>query len=309
MTPGVEIPLESYQLIENAQSINCYICSNENTYGAEHCRRCFAPMALAHQARVTRVQPRTIALIGASAAGKTVYLGMLMDMLSRRMEPLQVLTRGAFSISMQQTTTMALSNGWFPDKTPNEPDRWNWVHCQVSGHRKRRPLDLVVPDMAGEAILEEIDHPNTFPVVRSLLAKCCGAILLVDSIRLQSGDQTQDYSTMKLLSFLGDLEKDRSTSGRLWRKIRLPIAIVFTKADECESCFDDPVAFAESHAVGILRHCRERFPYHAMFACGVAGACGYRESLGDGRRRIPLRIEPRGIVEPLVWMVEQISRR
>lgn len=309
MTPGIEVPLASYQLIQNAQPISCYICGNDNTYSAEHCRCCFAPMALAHQARVTGVQPRTIALVGASASGKTVFLGMLMDMLSRREQPLQVLTRGAFSISMQQTTTSALAHGWFPDKTPNEPDRWNWVHCQIASQKKRRPLDLIVPDMAGEAILEEINHPNTFPVVRSMLTKCCGVILLIDAIRLQAGDQTQDFSTMKLLSFLGDLERDRSIGGRLWRMTRLPIAVVFTKADECESCYDDPVAFAESHATGMLRHCRERFPRHAVFACSVAGACGYRESLGDGRRRIPLRIEPRGIIEPLIWMVDQVGRR
>ena len=50
-----------------------------------------------------------IAVFGASGVGKTVYLGMLMDMLSRQTERLQLLARGAFSITLQQTTVAALS--------------------------------------------------------------------------------------------------------------------------------------------------------------------------------------------------------
>ena len=306
MVHGVEVSLDTYRLIENTRPIACYICEGENTYGTEYCRNCYAPMALAHQAQVNKIQPKTLALIGASGAGKTVFLGMLMDMLSRQKKPISALARGAFSISLQQATTDSLVRGWFPDKTCNEPDRWNWVHCQITSGRRRQPLELIVPDMAGEAILEEIDHPNTFPVVRSHLSRCNGVILLIDAIRLQSGDQTQDFATMKLLTFLSELEKERSMARRFARKSQLPIAIVFTKADQCEQCFTNPLAFAETHAPGVLHHCRERFPIHSLYACGVAGACAHREVLGDGRRRIPLRIEPHGIIESVAWMVEKI---
>jgi hypothetical protein len=167
---------------------------------------------------------------------------------------------------------------------------------------------LIVPDMAGEAILEEINHPNTFPVVRSLLAKCCGVVLLVDAIRLQEGDSSQDFATMKFLTFLGEMEHERNNNRRLWRRTQSPIAVVFTKADQCEQCFADPVGFAQAYASGMLRNCRERFPRHHFSACGVAGACAHRESRYSGRRRIPLRIEPRGVVEPLEWMLRQIGR-
>ena len=309
MVHGVEVALDAYRLIDSAQPIACYICDGDNTYGAEFCRQCFAPMALAHQAQVNKIRPKTVALVGASGAGKTVYLGMLMDMLSRQQKPISALARGAFSISLQQATTAALVGGWFPDKTPNEPDRWNWTHCQINDAKRRQPLELIVPDMAGEAILEEINHPNTFPVVRSLLTKCCGVVLLIDAIRLQSGDSSQDFATMKFLAFLDELEQERNNGRRLWRRTQLPISIVFTKADQCERCFADPVLFAETHASGMLRHCRDRFPLHTFYACGVAGACAHRESPYDGRRRIPLRVEPRGIVEPLAWMVKQIARR
>ena len=75
--------------------------------------------------------------------------------MSRQPERMQLLARGAFSITLQQTTAAALARGEFPVKTPNEPDRWNWVHCQVDSPKHRRPFELVMPDMAGEALMEE----------------------------------------------------------------------------------------------------------------------------------------------------------
>ncbi len=307
--PAVEIPLESYRLAQITQPICCYICEAENSQNAEFCRHCFAPMALAHQARANNVRPQMVAVIGASGAGKTVYLGILMDMLSRQTKRLSALARGAFSISLQQATTSALSRCYFPDKTPCQPDRWNWVHCQVSSETRRQPMELIVPDMAGEAILEEIDHPNTFPVIRALLAKCSGVIILIDAIRLQSGDTSHDFSTMKLLTFLSELAEGRKSTKRGFRPLQLPIALVFTKADQCEECFDDPAGFAEIHAGGMLRHVRERFARHDFYATGVAGACAFRESVTEGRQRIPLRIEPRGVVEPLAWMISQLPAK
>lgn len=112
---------------------------------------------------------------------------------------------------------------------------------------------------------------------------------------------------MKILSFLREVECARTR--RNLRRAALPLAIVFTKADQCEACFDSPESFAHMHATGMLRHLQERFNNYRMFAAGVAGACAFRELVGEGRRRIPLRVEPRGIVEPLQWMLTQLSPR
>ncbi|HEV3344686.1 MAG TPA: hypothetical protein VG125_30195 [Pirellulales bacterium] len=295
------VPLDSLQFLQQANQVACYVCGSGNTYDTELCRTCFAPMALAHQAASQKVAPHLLATLGGSMAGKTVYLGMLIDMLSRQPERLQLLARGAFSINLQQTAVGALSRGEFPDQTPCEPDRWNWVHCQVQAPGQRAPWELIVPDLPGEAILEELDHPHAYAAIYPLLAKAVGAMVFVDTLKLQDGSLDEDYFTMKLLSSLAEID-DRPKRGWAWR----PIAFVLTKADECEDCFGDPAAFAQSHAPGFWRHCRERFDNYRFFACGVAGACAYRITR-NGRLRHPLRIEPRGIVEPFEWLVQQLK--
>jgi hypothetical protein len=303
MTRESTLVLDSIRLAQYAVQVPCYICNNGNTFDAELCRHCFAPMALAHQVNTQNIAPRMLAAIGPSAVGKTVYLGMLMDVLSRQPDQMQLLARGAFSINLQQAAMEALSVCEFPNKTPNEPDRWNWVHCQLRLPKQKRPVELIMPDMAGEALLEEVAHPHTYPVIRSLLQKCAGAMVLVDASKLYEGDRDQDYFTMKLLSYLMELDSDTKTG---WQN-RL-LAVVFTKADQCENCFDDPLAFAQRHAGGLWQHCQERFKHHRFFATGVAGACAYSHIPGTGRVRVPLRVEPRGIVEPFRWLIQQMKQ-
>ncbi len=297
------VPLDSYRLARHAVPLPCHICGEGNTHDAELCRRCCAPMALAHQAATQKVPPQMVATIGPSGVGKTVYLGMLIDMLSRQPERMQLLTRGAFSINLQQATASALARGEFPAKTPTEPDRWNWVHCQLRSPRHRRTLELIMPDMAGEALLHEVDHPHTYEVIRALLAKCSGVLLMIDAPRLQQSTLDQDYFTMKLLNYLLELDPHPRHG---WS--RRPVGLVFMKADECEDCFANPRAYAQAHAGGLWQLCRERFKLTEFFAAGVAGGCAWKLTR-HGRLRVPLRIEPRGIVEPFEWLVEQLGKR
>ena len=293
------VELDSHRLAAYTVPYPCYICGGGNNFDAELCRHCHAPMALAQQAAQQNVQPQMLAALGPSGAGKTVYLGMLTDMLSRQDEPLQVLARGAFSIQLQQQTLGALARCEFPQKTPTEPDRWHWVHCQVLRPR-HRPIELIMPDLAGEALLEEVDHPRTFPVIRAFLSKCAGAMILIDAPRAQAGESDEDFQTMKLLSYLCELESDPRHG---WPT--RPLAMVFTKADQCEDCFDDPAAFARRHTPGLVQQCQQRLRRHQFFAVGVAGACGFRHE-SHGRVHVPLRIEPRGIVEPFLWLMDQL---
>jgi len=292
--------LQSYQLAEYTVSHPCFICHGGNNHDAELCRHCLAPMALTHQASLQKTPPQLIAAVGSAGAGKTVYLGMLTDMLSRENDQLQVLARGAFSVQIQQTTMQALARCRFPEKTPNEPDHWNWLHSQIKAKKRRRPFELMMPDLAGDALLEEINHPNSYPVIHHFLAKAAGVMLLVDAAELEEGIQNQDFFATKIVSYLCELE---SHPKKGWPN--RPVAIVLSKADQSDACFLDPAAFARRYAPSLWKLSQERLKKHLFFATGVAGACAYVGRHGS-REQIPLRVEPRGIVEPFSWLTQQM---
>jgi hypothetical protein len=301
MNRGVAVELDSFRLANYSSQVPCLICEEGNTLDAESCRNCYAPMILAHQARSQSTAPVMFAALGPSGVGKTVYLGILLDMLSRQPKQLQLSARGGFSVTLQQNTLAALARSEFPSKTPNEPDRWNWVHCQLRSPRHRQPVELVLPDIAGEALFEEVDHPRSYRAIHSLLSRCDGVLVLIDGTKLQSGSLDEDYFTMKLLSHLSELAKDPQHA---WSS--RPVALIFSKADQCESCFEDPAGYAQRHAPGLWRICQQRFRKHRFFAAGVAGACATRTLRGGSQQSVPLRIEPRGIVEPFEWLVEHL---
>ena len=75
MTHLAQMPLETYLLAEQAAPIACLVCDHENCCSAARCRNCHAPMSLAHNLHSVKKRPHLIAVIGASGAGKTVYLG------------------------------------------------------------------------------------------------------------------------------------------------------------------------------------------------------------------------------------------
>ena len=304
MSHLTQIPLETYLLAQQAAPIACLVCDHENCVSAARCRNCSAPMALAHQTQSVRKRPHLIAVLGASGAGKTVYLGLLMDMLTRHVGVLRSTARGPMSISLQQTTTTALATGWFPEKTPPTPEQWHWVHCQFNCRRRRKPIELVIPDVSGEALATETERTNRYPAIRSLLSKCAGVMILADAERLQSSDHSNDFVTLKLLSLIGEL-RDEQTRGRRGTE-RRPLALVFTKADMVEGLMENPREFAEGHAGALWSDCRNRFPHHEAFACSVTGATAYRDSFGR-RQHVPLRIEPHGIIEPFGWLMTQLD--
>jgi Double-GTPase 2 len=304
MSHLTQIPLETYLLAQQAAPIACLVCDHENCISAARCRNCSAPMALAHQTQSVRKRPHLVAVLGASGAGKTVYLGLLMDMLTRHVGVLRSTARGPMSISLQQTTTTALATGWFPEKTQPTPEHWHWVHCQFNCRRRRKPLELVIPDVSGESLAVETERANRYPAIRSLLSKCAAVMVLADAERLQSSDHAHDFVTLKLLSLIGELREEQ-TRGRRGIE-RRPLALVFTKADQVDGLMENPREFAEAHAGALWSDCRARFAHHEAFACSVTGATAYRDSYGR-RQHVPLRIEPHGIIEPFGWLMTQLD--
>ncbi len=151
------------------------------------------------------------------------------------------MARGSFSLSLHRNVMLALESQRFPEKTPSEPDRWQWAHCEVTAGDRRRPrIDLVTPDVAGEAVMAEIEHPRTNLTIRALILRCSGLVVLVDALEVIAGGQGQEMFAMQLVTYLDSLHSARR------RKVDTPVALIFTKSDLCETPIDDPDAFAQS---------------------------------------------------------------
>jgi hypothetical protein len=85
----------------------------------------------------------------------------------------------------------------------------------------------------------------------------------------------------------------------------VPIAIVLTKTDSCPEAMEDPARFATDNMPGFRKFLDRNFANFHFFAAGVVGATAM---LADHRgyfMDIPLHIEPRGIIEPLEWIIAQ----
>ena len=286
---------------DQARQLTCQICGAANYADADFCHSCRAPLVLAHEAQWRRTAPRFLAVTGTPGCGKTVYLGMLTDLLSRYGGPLQFLLRGAYSVSLQQEAMAALARRRFPEPTPPDPERWNWVHCDVLGRPRKRCREFVMPDISGEALRQEIESPHSVPLVRAFLSRCSAAILLVDAEAVDRGDADQDYWAVRLITSLTEMQRPRRMA---WS--RRPLAVVFTKADASAACGDEPEKFARERTPGLWHQCRERLRRHRFFAASVVGASAAVEVLGE-MVRVPLRIEPHGIAEPFLWLVNEMG--
>lgn len=285
--------------------IPCACCDNPVATRHLFCPNCHAPLEVSQAIAARGVPPQFITLLGPSGAGKTVYLGMLLDMLSKGNRPLRGLPNGPFSLAVQQETIDALQKQRFPEKTPSEADQWRWVHCEVSSTRRpKRVVDIVTPDLAGEAIALELEHENSHPVIRSVIAKSGGLLILFDSGRARDDGRTEDIFAMKLISYLANVYKADASSFR--RKCRVPLSIVLTKSDCCPEAAKDPEDFAAATMPGFVQGCRRHFASYRFFASGIVGS--YAMGIdGYGRRlHMPLHVEPHGIMEPLEWLMEQL---
>ncbi|MGE3821727.1 MAG: hypothetical protein AB7I30_20130, partial [Isosphaeraceae bacterium] len=89
-------------------------------------------------------------------------------------------------------------------------------------------------------------------------------------------------------------------------KVDVPVAIVFTKADLHEGAIRDPESFAKTNAPALWRLSQSRLKHCRFYCSGVAGATGRLLDRDGGEVLVPLRVEPRGIVEPFAWLMGQI---
>ncbi len=281
----------------------CLICGTRNPDSATLCKQCSAPMALVHEALAQKREPRIVSVIGDSNVGKTVYLGFLLDMLSQRANDFAAVPRGAYSVDLPQLVISHMAYRMFPPKTPMESNEWNWAYYQVAKRgRDKKCVDLVMPDMAGEAIAAEIDAPSTFCVIEKLLRSSAGLLLLVDAALAGNGSTQPDFFGLKMLSYIdGMFARDRR------KRIQMPVAIVLTKADYFPECFEKPRQFAEANLNRLWNMCDNRFACVEFFASSVVGSLAYATSEDEELvTPVPLHTSLRGVLEPFEWVLEQL---
>ena len=280
----------------------CPLCGG-HTYEGEPCGSCFLPYKVIESIRSRPHPPQFVLVLGPTGVGKTVYLGMLLDLLARGAGGLQGLSRSPFSLTLHRNLILALERQRFPEKTPVETDRWHWLHCEILAPRIKGAVDIVTPDVAGEAVMNEMENPGTSKTIRALINRCAGMVVLVDLVQVVADGQSQELFAMQLISYLDALRPGKKKS----RKVDVPVAIVFTKADLFEEWIGDPETFAKGNVAGLHSQCQSRLEHCAFFCSGVAGSTAKLLDRSGQESLVPLRIEPHGVIEPFAWMVNQLA--
>ncbi|HWU37080.1 MAG TPA: hypothetical protein VN203_05475, partial [Candidatus Acidoferrum sp.] len=79
----------------------CPLCGG-HTYEGEPCGSCFLPFKVIESIRSRPHPPSFVVVLGPTGVGKTVYLGMLLDLLSRGVGGLQGLSRSPYSLTLHR---------------------------------------------------------------------------------------------------------------------------------------------------------------------------------------------------------------
>jgi hypothetical protein len=285
-----------------APDVRCLICGTSNSSQAMQCGECSAPLSMVHDAATQGRDPHMISVVGESNVGKTVLLGFLLDMLSRRAGDFEAIPKGAYSVELQQNVVSHMANRQFPPKTPLEPNQWHWAYYQIC---KKTPspkwVDLIMPDMAGDSLAAEVGAPKTFQVIRHMLGRSMGILMLVDAAMAADGSHQPDFFALKILSYIETMKATKPNA-----RVQTPIAVVLCKADLCPECFDDPRQFVQANLNRVWNMCESRFDNVAFFASSVVGSLGYAAADRSGYLvPVPLHTALRGVLEPFEWILNQ----
>ena len=285
----------------------CVCCGMQLSDLDAYCNECQTPSEVSSSAAASDLESDFISVLGASNAGKTVYLGLLLDVLGGPSGLIRGSAKGTFSISLQEQVVTALQQRRFPGKTPTESDMWKWLHCEVSltSAKKTRQANFITPDFAGEAIAVKLEQAGSFPAITNIVSRSHGIMIVCDSVQVRDAGPQEDLFAMKIGSYIEQLQPSSQDPKRKRVKSGPAIAVVFTKSDTCPEAEENPDLFATNNMPRFVDFCRRSLPNHRFFAASVIGsAC----SVADDdvvQRQIPLHVEPRGVVEPLHWLMEQ----
>ena len=217
-----------------------------------------------------------------------------------RMCGLRGVAQSPFTLNLHRNLILALERQRFPEKTPVESDRWDWMHCEVYAGKSKSPYDIVTPDVAGEAVMGELENPGSYKTIRALIggwrAWWCW------SMSSRSSRTAGARNSSRCSSSVTWTLKPRKRN----RKIDVPVAIVFTKIDLWDEWVRDPEAFAKANAPALYIQCQTRLERFSFYFSGVAGSTSRLIDRNGQEMLVPLRVEPRGIVEPFAWMINQL---
>jgi len=300
MTATESAPLPFDQIDE----FPCVGCDTMMSHDDPFCPECHTPAEITRSVVTRGAQPHFISVVGPSNAGKTVYLGLLLDVLCGGARHLKGVPNGAFSIGLQEQVIAALQEHRFPEKTPNESDRWKWLHCVVTDSSRRQPkqVDFVAPDFAGEAIAAELEHPGTYPAVAHVIRRTAAFLLLCDSVEVRDNGPKEDLFAMKLGSYISQQQNLAEISRS--RDLTPAIAIVFTKSDTCPEADVNPRRFMANNMPRFMDYCQQNFPRHEVFSASVVGSSAVLSNDIGAVARVPFHVQPRGVIEPLHWAIQ-----
>lgn len=287
-----------------AEDMFCVCCDAQMSVVDDYCDVCNTPAEISRSVELRKATPHFISVVGPSNAGKTVYLGLLLDMLCGGARNLKGVPNGAFSIGLQEQVISALEERRFPEKTPNESDLWKWLHCVVtdSSKRKHKQVDFVAPDFAGEAIAMELEQPGTYPAVGHIVQRTAAFLLLCDSAEVRDNGAREDLFAMKLGSYIAQQQRLSELNDK--RDLTPAIAVVFTKSDTCTEAAADPRRFMANNMPRFMDYCTNNFPRHSVFSASVIGSSALLSNNVGGIARVPFHIQPRGVIEPLHWAIQ-----
>src|SRR5262245_15153514 len=113
----------SQSFSRDSSEFACPLCGETNRQG-NPCATCSLPFKVIESILARPCPARFLGVLGPTGAGKTVYLGVLLDLLSRGVYGLHGLAQGPFTLSLHRNLILALERQRFPEKTPIESDRW-----------------------------------------------------------------------------------------------------------------------------------------------------------------------------------------
>ncbi len=302
MSRTVDQNMSTTRFLAEGQKLQCVCCDAGIFTNDGFCPSCQAPTSLSKSVAERGTASGFISVLGASGAGKTVYLGMLLDMLTKGTSQLKGLPNNSLSVAVQEQTISALENRQFPEKTPNDIDQWKWLHCELNVMKRRKCFfDIISPDFAGEAISYELEHPGTFPVVDKVIRKSEGIVFLIDSLQIRDSGRDEDFFAMKLATYINNAH---ARTGRFRsKKAKIRVAIVLTKCDSCDEAVEDPTAFANANMPGFTKYLERNFAAFNFFSASVVGASATLVDRLGRVEQIPFHVSPRGIVEPIEWLI------